>query len=144
MPNRRISEVIGQRAFPSVRGSTSVRDVAIIMKEWYSSAILIVENDLLVGICTERDIVFRVVAAACDPAQLSVATVMTRNVQTIEADRPFGHALHLMYEGGFRHLPVVDRNGHPVGLLAAHDALDMDGLQMEQELVRREEITVIL
>ena len=44
----------------------------------------------------------------------------------------------------FRHIPVIDEAGHPVGLLAAHDALDMDGLQMEQDLVRREEITVIL
>jgi hypothetical protein len=41
-------------------------------------------------------------------------------------------------------LPVVDSRDHPVGLLAAHDALDADGLQMEQELVRREEISVIL
>ena len=69
---------------------------------------------------------------------------MTRDVRTIHRDKPFGHALHLMYEGGFRHIPVVDDTGHPVGLLAAHDALDLDGLQMEQELVRREEITVIL
>jgi CBS domain-containing protein len=49
-----------------------------------------------------------------------------------------------MYEGGFRHIPVVDEDGHPLGLIAAHDALDIDGLQLEQDLVRREEITVIL
>lgn len=144
MPNRRISEVIGQRTFPYVPGATTVRDAAILMKEWHSSAILVVEDGLLVGICTERDIVFRVVASACDPKRILVETIMTRNVQTISPERPFGHALHLMYEGGFRHLPVVDRRGRPVGLLAAHDALDCDGLQMEQELVRREEITVIL
>jgi len=144
MPNRRVSEFIGQRAFPYIKGSTSVRDAAIIMKEWHSSAILIVRGGLLEGICTERDIVFRVVAGGCDPAQTTVGEVMTRDIQTIGPEKPFGHALHMMYEGGFRHLPVVDRAGHPLGLLAAHDALDIDGLQMEQDLVRREEITVIL
>lgn len=144
MPNRRVSEVIGQRAFPCITGDTSVRDAAIIMKEWHSSAILVVENNALAGICTERDIVFRVVAQGCDPRHTPVGSVMTREVQTVLPSMPFGHALHLMYEGGFRHLPVVDLAGCPVGLLAAHDALDSDGLQMEQELVRREEITVIL
>lgn len=144
MPNRRISEVIGQRPFPTVCSATSVRDAAIIMKEWHSSAVLVVDGGVLTGICTERDIVFRVVASACDPKQVLVGTIMTRDVQTISPHKPFGHALHAMYEGGFRHLPVVDHRGCPVGLLAAHDALDADGLQMEQELVRREEITVIL
>lgn len=144
MPNRKVSEVVGQRAFPSVPGTLTVREAAVVMKEWRSSAILVVESGLLLGILTERDVVFRVVAQGLDPAQVAVGMVMTRDVQTIPPDKPFGHALHLMYEGGFRHLPVVDQAGHPVGLLAAHDALDLDGLCMEQELVRREEITVIL
>lgn len=144
MPNRRVSEVIGNRPFPTVKLATTVREVAIIMKEWHSSAVLVVENGVLLGICTERDIVFRAIASGCIPASTLVNAIMTCNVQTIGPDRPFGHALHLMYEGGFRHIPVVDRSGRPLGLLAAHDALDMDGLQMEQELVRREEITSIL
>lgn len=144
MPNRKVSEVIGRRPFPSLNSATSIRDAAIVMKEWHSSAVLVVDQGVLVGICTERDIVFRVVALACDPTQIAVGTIMTRDLQTILPDKPFGHALHLMYECGFRHLPVVDQTGHPVGLLAAHDALDSDGLQMEQELVRREEISIIL
>ncbi|AKU11187.1 putative inosine-5-monophosphate dehydrogenase related protein [Azoarcus sp. CIB] len=96
------------------------------------------------GILTERDIVFRVVAQGLDPAATSVESIMTTQVQTIHKNKPFGHALHLMYEGGFRHMPVVDDGGTPVGLLAAHDALDIDGLQLEHDLVRREEISVIL
>lgn len=144
MPNRRVSEVIGQRAFPMVTTTTSVRDAALIMKEWHTSAVLVVDHEVLAGICTERDIVFRVVTSAANPSRIHVGAVMTRDVQTIPSDKPFGHALHLMYEGGFRHIPVVDHRGRPIGILAAHDALELDGLQMEQELVRREEITVIL
>ena len=144
MPNRRVSEVIGQRTFPIVAPDTTGRDAAIIMKEWDSSAVLVMEDGALVGICTERDIVVRAIAAGCIPAMTCVTTIMTSDVQIIHRDKPFGYALHLMYEGGFRHIPVVDDTGHPLGLLAAHDALDLDGLQVEQELVRREEITIIL
>lgn len=144
MPNRPVSEVLGQRSVPTAGVATTVREAAKIMKECKSSAILIVNRGVLAGICTERDIVFGVVAADRDPAQTRVDAVMTRKVQTIGPEKPFGHALHLMYEGGFRHVPVVDAAGHPLGLLAAHDALDGDGLQLEQDLVRREEITVIL
>lgn len=144
MPYRRISDVICKRPFPTINASATIRQAAIIMKEWHSSAIIVMENGVLSGICTERDIVFRAIAAGCTPEKTTVNVIMTRDVQTIHRDKPFGHALHLMYEGGFRHLPVVDGSGTPVGLLAAHDALDSDGLQLEQELVRREEITVIL
>lgn len=144
MPHRPIREVIGQRQFPTVSPGSTIRDSAIIMREWKSSAVLVVDKGKLLGILTERDIVFRVVAMNLDPAATAVDAIMTARVLTIHRDKPFGHALHMMYEGGFRHLPVVDDAGKPVGLLAAHDALDIDGLQLGHDLVRREEISVIL
>lgn len=144
MPYRPIHQVIGQRPFPTVSPGSTIRNSSIIMREMKSSAVLVVGKGKLLGILTERDIVFRVVAMGLDPAATSVETIMTTQVQTIHEDKPFGHALHLMYEGGFRHMPVVDDGGTPVGLLAAHDALDIDGLQLEHDLVRREEISVIL
>ena len=49
-----------------------------------------------------------------------------------------------MYEGGYRHIPVVDRNRRPLGVVSARDALALDALDFGAELVRREEITVIL
>jgi CBS domain-containing protein len=144
MPNRPVSAVIGTKSFATVPVSATVREAARIMKECHSSAVLIVDKDVLAGICTERDIVFNVVATYRDPEQTKVGTIMTRKVQTISPDKPLGHALHMMYEGGFRHVPVVDAKGRPLGLLAARDAINVDALQLEQELVRREEITVIL
>ena len=144
MPNRRISEVIGNRAIPVASMRTTVRDAARIMKKSRSSAVLVVDEGILVGIFTERDIAYRVVAENLDPGHTCVDRVMTKKFRTLAPDKPFGHALHLMYDGGFRHVPVVDADGHPLGLLAAHDALASDALQLGQELERREEITVIL
>lgn len=144
MPSRPVSEVIGNRPIPVAGLRTTVKDAANIMKSRQTSAVLVVDEGILVGIFTERDIVYRVVADRLSPSSTRVESVMTRNMQTIGPEMPFGHALHLMYEGGFRHVPVVDGAGHPLGLLAAHDALDSDGLRLQQELERREEITVIL
>lgn len=144
MPNRAIREVIGNRPFPTVAPSNTIRECAFIMKEWKSSAVLVVHEDKLEGIFTERDVVFRCVALNCPLDTITVSQVMTRDPQTIRLDKPFGHALHMMYEGGFRHMPVVDESGKPVGLLSAQDALMMDGVLLEQELVRREEITLVL
>lgn len=144
MPYRPIREVIGNRPFPSVPPSLTIRECSFIMKEWHSSAVLVIKEDKLLGILTERDIVFRCVALSCPLDDIAVEKVMTTKVHCINQDKPFGHALHLMFEGGFRHMPVVDDAGTPVGLVSAQDALAIDGYQLEQELVRREEITVVL
>jgi CBS domain-containing protein len=49
-----------------------------------------------------------------------------------------------MYENGVRHVPIVDANRRPLGVLTARDALQLDAIAFGAELVRREEITVIL
>jgi len=144
MPFRQIHEVIGNRPFPSVAPTTTIRECAFIMKEWHSSAVLVVQDEKLLGILTERDIVFRCVALSCPLDLIHVSSVMTSKVQTIHMSKPLGHALHLMYEGGFRHMPVIDDKGIPVGIVAAQDALALDGYELAQELIRREEITVLL
>lgn len=144
MPHRPVSTAIQGKAAVTVPVGTSVRDVARRMKQKHVTAVLVVNHGRLAGICTERDIVLGVVAADHNPEQTAVDEVMTRDPITITADKPFGHAFHLMYEGGFRHVPVVDAAGRPLGVVSARDALGLDALEFEHELVRREEIAVIL
>lgn len=145
MPNRQVSEVIKGASFASTLDTATVREAAELMKKHRTSAVLVVDKKKrLLGICTERDVVTGVVAEGLDPAAITVAEVMTEEPRSISPEKPFGHALHLMFEGGFRHVPVVDVAGRPVGLLSARDALGSDALQFGHELVQREEITVIL
>lgn len=144
MPHRPISHVIENKTFVTVPAGTSVVKVARLMKERHATAVLVVRHSKLSGICTERDIVLGVVAEGKSPEHISVEKIMTANPQTIHPNKPFGHALHIMYEGGFRHLPVVDTHGSPVGLLSARDALKIDAAEFGDELVRREEIAIIL
>lgn len=144
MPSRPIQEIIADQTFVSVSIDTPVREATRRMREARQSAALVTEHGVLTGIFTERDATFQVLAAGLDPDEVSVGEVMTHNPQTIRADHPFGHALHMMFEGGFRHVPVVTPDGRPLGMVSARDALALDAVAFSQELVRREEITVIL
>ena len=100
-------------------------------------AILVVEGGRLVGIVTERDIVFRVVARGMDPGVATIAEVMTPDPVTIQPSYPFGYALVVMHREGFRHLPVVE-GGKPVGIVSARSALDPELEEFASEKRRRE------
>ena len=122
---------------PAVAEKTlTVLEAAILMKEKGKGALLVVEASRLSGIFTERDALFRVIAAGRDPATTLLADVMTPQPQTIHPDEPFVKALRVMHKRGFRHLPVVE-HGRPLGVVSARDALDDDLYQLRAELAQR-------
>jgi CBS domain-containing protein len=144
MQSRPIHHVINDRKFVCVSIDMPVREVTRLMLQHNESAALVTEHGILTGIFTERDATFRVLATGIDADLTPVGAVLTHNPQVITEDRPFGHALHMMYEGGFRHVPVVTADGRPTGIVTARDALGLEAEDFGAELVRREEITVIL
>jgi len=143
MPDRPVRTIIeGQE--PIMAGAeTSVAAAARIMKEHRVGAILVTREGRLAGIFTERDALFRVIGEGRDPAATRVAEVMTPNPRSLAPDRPFGHALHLMHEGGFRHVPVVE-DGRPLGVVSARDALGSELRQFIADLETRNHIGEIL
>lgn len=144
MPNRSIRDVIAGQTVKTAAAGMSVLDAAKAMAEARIGSLLIVDGKgTLTGIFTERDALNRVLAKGLDPAKTPLADVMTGKLQTITPDRPLGHALHLMYEGGFRHVPVVE-NGKPLGMISARDALGGEMIQFEAEIHQRDDITEIL
>jgi len=146
MPNRAVIKIIQNRDFLVSTPEKSVRAVAMHMKNNGAAATLVVdaEKGRLVGICTERDLAFKVLAEGLDPLTTPVGAVMTEDPQSIGPEMLFGHALHLMYEGGFRHMPVVDPLGRPIGVVSSRDALGLEILHFRQELEQRETLTEIL
>ncbi len=143
MEERPIRTIIGEHKPISANAETSVAAAAKLMKRHRIGALLVIKSGRLAGIFTERDALFRVLAAGRDPAKTQLSQVMTPNPRTISPDRPFGHALHLMYEGEFRHVPVVE-NGHPLGMVSARDALGPDLQQFVADLGMRNHIGEIL
>lgn len=106
------------------------------MSELDLGAILVVEGGRLRGIFSERDLLRRVVAAGRDPERTLLAEVATAEPASVRADTSLGDCARLVRERGFRHLPVVDREGRPVGILSTRDFLQFvaDGLE---ELIDR-------
>ncbi len=143
MPHRLVRTIIEHQNLLTASSETTVSEAAGLMKRNQVGAIIVVERGRLAGIFTERDALFRVTAEGRDPQATRLADVMTRDPQTIAPDKPLGHALHMMYEGRFRHVPVVE-NGKPLGIVSARDALGPELLEFEAELVKREHIREIL
>jgi CBS domain-containing protein len=143
MPHRTVRSIIENQNLLTASPETTVSDAAGLMKRSKVGAIMVVARGRVAGIFTERDALFRVIAEGRDPQATHLADVMTRDPQTIDPDKPLGHALHMMFEGRFRHVPVVE-NGSPLGIVSARDALGPELLEFEAELVEREHIREIL
>ncbi len=143
MSGRTIRSIIEGQELITAPKSMPVGEAARLMKQHNLGAILVVEGDKLVGVFTERDALFRVVAEGRDAATTELGAVMTQNPRTVQADNPFSLALQMMYEGGFRNVPVVE-NGRPVGLVSARDALGPELKEFVYELLRQEQNTDVL
>ena len=143
MAHRSIRSIIEQQEVLSAPESMTVGEAARLMKEKQVGAILIMDEGRLAGIFTERDALFRVVAESLDAKTTRLAEVMTRNPRTIHPDKPFPEALHVMHEGGIRHVPVVE-NGRPVGMISARDALGPELEDFIYELLRQEQAHDVL
>lgn len=143
MPERAVGAIIGDQQPISAQDDTSVAEAARIMRSRRVGALLVMESGRLAGIFTERDALFRVIAEGRDPEATPLREVMTRDPRTISPDRPFGHALHIMYEGGFRHVPVV-RDGRAIGVVSARDALGPEMRQFIADLDARTRVGEIL
>jgi CBS domain-containing protein len=125
------------------RGDTTIAAASRTMKKHDIGALMVVDGGRLVGIFTERDAVFRVLAEGKNPAKTALADVMTTRPKTIAPDRAIDEALLMMHDGGFRHVPVVD-GGKPLGMVSARDALDPELREVEAEIMEREHFAEVL
>ena len=133
MPVRSVME--RRKAIKAAPG-TLVTKAAMLMAAKNVGAVMVIEDDRLVGIFTERDIVFRVVARGLDADATRLADVMTPAPHTVDPDKPFGYALLVMQENGFRHLPVI-QDGKPIGIVSSRSAMDPELEDFASEAHRR-------
>jgi len=134
-----IRNVMERKRLVMAPPETSVSAAARLMAASKVSAVMVIEGKRLIGIFTERDAVFRVIAERRDVETTRLAEVMTPAPVTVSPQESFGYALILMHENGFRHVPVVE-NGEPVGMVSARNALDPELEEFESEAQRRKAI----
>lgn len=137
MPIRSLRSIVAGQTPVTVPGEMTVAEAARLMKRHDVGALLVVDHTRLIGIFTERDALFRVLAEGRSPALTHIEDVMTAQPQTIHPDEPFVRALRTMHEGKFRHLPVVEFE-RPLGMVSVRDALDEDLDELRLDLAQRE------
>ncbi len=103
-----------------VSPDASVEEAVRLMNGERCGCVLVVEDDRLVGIFSERDLL-RLVQKEKAPKELAIKSVMTRDPETLRPDHGIALALHHMSDGGYRHIPLVDGEGRPVGVVAMRD-----------------------
>jgi len=118
-----VRSIIGQHRLVTATPATTVSEAAELMARRQVGAVVVVEGERLVGIFSERDAVFRVVARGLEPSTTPLAEVMTAAPAAIAPERSYGHAISVMHARGCRHLPVVE-DGRPIGIVSARNALD--------------------
>ncbi|MFP6646886.1 MAG: CBS domain-containing protein [Candidatus Latescibacterota bacterium] len=77
----------------------------------------------LAGIFTERDVLYRVAGLIEDLDSLPVESLMTPEPTALKPSDPINRALHLMAIHGFRHVPLVDEDDRPVGIVSLRDII---------------------
>lgn len=137
MYEHRLREVMDKRRLVKAAPTMTVREAARLMAAKGVGAVMVVDGDRLVGVFTERDAVFRVLARERSADDTPIAEVMTPDPLTLGSNARFGTALALMHKNGFRHVPVVD-DGKLVGVVMARQALDPDMEEFVVEARRRE------
>lgn len=101
--------------------TTTLRLVATLMLDYDCAAVPIIHSGEVVGMVTDRDIVCRAVAQGWNSAELPAAVVMSSPLVAVHPDETFDDAVQIMKENRVHHLPVIDENGHLLGIVAQSD-----------------------
>ena len=108
----------------AVQASTNLRETVEAMRKGRTGAVLVVDAaKRLLGIFTERDVIMKVAGKGLDWSKETVGAYMTPNPETLPDDANLAFALNMMTMGGYRHVPIVDDEKRPVGLVSMSDVV---------------------
>lgn len=134
-PLSRIFE--GRQTVHSVGPDALVTECVRTMTVEKIGAMIVMDDERLIGIFTERDALNKVLAAGLDPHSMKVSEVMTKNPFCIAPTTTVGEAMELVTKRRFRHLPIVE-NGKVLAIVSSGDLthwLVKDQVGEVQELV---------
>jgi CBS domain-containing protein len=110
------------------RPSDSATDAMRLMQREHRGCVVVTEDGSpsspLLGIFTERDVLYRIVDRGKNPATLPLDAVMTSDPEVLPVSGTIAHALNKMSVGGFRHVPVVDEQHRPVFVVSVRDIVE--------------------
>jgi signal-transduction protein with cAMP-binding, CBS, and nucleotidyltransferase domain len=128
-----VQDILQGRTLFSVEINDSVADVARRMADLRVGAILVLRNDELRGLFSERDLMTRIVVEGRDPEATKVGDVMTTDLATIDESSTLEEALERMNQNNCRHLPVM-RGEEVCGFLSMRDLMRFELDSKTEEL----------
>ena len=118
---KNILETKGTAIF-TITPLTSVYHALELMVEKNVSALLVMENDALAGIFTERDYARKVALKGKSSKDTVISDIMTRDLITVKPESSIDECMELMTGKYIRHLPVVD-GGKLSGIISIGDVV---------------------
>ncbi len=133
--NRKIvPDIVQPTEVAGVAADVLITDAAKLMCDKKIAALIVTDADgKLIGIVTERDVVFRGVAKGLDPNVSTIADIMTANPDTLSPNDSAADALELMQTRNYRHLPVVD-NGNCIAVVSIRDLFSSVKQALEESI----------
>lgn len=108
------------RQIETVAPSSSVEEIARLMKRNDVGSIPVCEGQKVLGIITDRDIVLKVIADGKNVSSVSAKDIMTSQVITVTSDQDVHEAARIMADNQIRRLPVLEQ-GRIAGIVALGD-----------------------
>lgn len=118
-----VSDVVRlrDRELITVCSSATVMEAVQVMNANHIGAVLVMDDVRVAGIFTERDVMTRVVIPEHCPHKLLVRDVMTSEVLCCRLSTDLDEIAALMQSQRIRHLPIVDDDGVPTGMISIGD-----------------------
>jgi CBS domain-containing protein len=129
-----VPHAVSEQSLATLEPGATVVEAARMMAYLRIGALMVVEDEKLVGIFSERDGLTRVLAKELDPATTTLAEVMTKDPITIAPDTSVQQALDIMAAKGFRHLPVLEGT-RIVAIVSIRDLYRSVKDQMETDIL---------
>ena len=130
---KKLREIMREGFLFAVRRNASIAEACRTMAERNVGIVVVLEEDRLVGVFSERDVVRRVIDKGLDPQWTTVEQVMTPDLVVAEEDEDYQTAMRTMDQANIRHLPVV-RGSQVVSMLSIRDLMRVDKQRMHEEL----------
>ncbi len=109
----------------SVPQETPIAEIiALLQKNKVGCIVLTDLQGHLSGIFTERDVLLKVCLKDLDLKSTPVSKVMTLDPHTSTMTTSIAFALSMMSQGGYRHIPIVDDDNFPIGIISVKDIVD--------------------
>lgn len=131
-----VADLLAQKGFAvhTVGPEVMVLRATQIMNQHKIGSLVVMEDGLLIGIFTERDVLRRVVAEERNPSTTPIRTVMTAHPLCCTPSDELDQVGSLMKNRRVRHVPVCDASGHVLGMVSIGDINAMHATTQEQTI----------